>query len=217
MISWSRLLRGRARDPLVGRSLLIGALVGSGWALLTELDRLLTSALGLDPAPEIFMLMQLETALSGRLALAEVFSSCLEAVFRGVLDLFFLVALRIVLRRWWLAVAVYIVAYGALETLQGIHPAVSWLTLGIGITGVTAFVLVRFGLLTYVAALFCYLTLLATPATLDFTAWYAETGFFLLALIAALGIYGYWAALAGRPFAATLVGFESTSVGSRSG
>ncbi len=199
LISWSRLLRGRPRDPLVGRSLLIGALVGSGWALLTQLDRLAAGALGLEAAPEIFMLLQLETALSGRLALAEVASSAIEAVFRGVLDLFFLVALRIVLRRWWLAVAVYVAAYGTLDTLQGIHPAVSWLILGLGITGVGAALLIRFGLLAYAMALFAYLLLLAAPVTLDFTAWYAETGFFFLALVAGLGIFGYWSAVAGRP------------------
>lgn len=211
LIAWSRLLRGRPRDPLVGHSLLIGALVGSLWALLTALDRLATAALGLDPAPEIFMLVQLETALSGRLAFAEILSSGIEAVFRGVLDLFFLVALRVVLRRWWLAVSVFVVAYGVLETLQGIHPAVSWLTLGLGITGVTAFVLVRFGLLTYVTALFCYLVLIAAPVSLDLTAWYAETGFFILALVAGLGAFGAWTALAGRQFPATLAGFETDS------
>jgi serine/threonine-protein kinase len=212
LISWSRLLSGRPRDPLVGRSVLLGALVGACWALLTALDRLATGWAGLDPAPEIFVLLQLETALSGRLAIAELLGSAIEAVYRGVLELFFLVGLRVVLRRWWLAVLVFVAVNGTLEVLEGIHPAVSWLTLGIGIAGVSAFVLIRFGLLTYVTALFCYMILVAAPLSLDLSTWFAETGFFLLAVVAAIGAFGYWTALAGRPFAAALTTFDSGSV-----
>ncbi len=213
LISWSRLLNGRLRDPLVGRSLLIGAVFGALWALLTAVDRLATGWVGLEPAPEIFILLQLETALSGRLAIAELFGSAIEAVYRGVLELFFLVGLRVLLRRWWLAVMIFVAVNGILEILEGIHPLVSWLTLAVGITGVAAFVLIRFGLLTYVAALFCYLVLVATPASLDVSAWFAETGFFLVAVVAGLGVFGCWTALAGRPFATALAHLESKSTG----
>ena len=57
--------------------------------------------------------------------------------------------------------------------------------------------------------------LIAAPVTSDFTAWYAETGVFFLAVVAAIGGFGYWTALAGRPFAATLAGLESAASGSR--
>ncbi len=195
LIAWSRLLRGRPADPLVGRSLLTGAAVGTGWALLTLLDRLATRGLGLEAAGEIFILPQLELALAGRLMFADVLTNLAEAATRGVLDLFFLVALRVVLKRWWAAVAIFVLVGGTFEILEGIHPAVSWLTLGAGITGVTVFVLMRFGLLTYTAALFCYFVLLTAPATLSFGAWFADTGLFALALVAAVGSFGLWAAL----------------------
>ena len=202
LIAWSRLLRGQLADPLVGRSLLTGAAVGASWALLTMIDRLATSALGLEGAGEIFILPQLELALAGRLMFADVLSSCVEAATRSVLDLFFLVALRVLLKRWWLAVAIFVLVNGTLETLEGIHPAVSWLPLGLGIAGVTAFVLMRFGLLTYAAALFCYLVLLTAPVTFSFNAWFADTGLFALALVAGVGFFGFWTSLAGRPFMA---------------
>ena len=195
LIAWSRLLYGRPADPLVGRSLLTGAAVGTGWALLTQIDRLVTRGLGLDPANEIFILPQMELALAGRLMFADVLHSCAEAATRGVLDLFFLVALRVVLGRWWAAVAVFMLVGGTFEILEGIHPAVSWLTLGAGITGVTVVVLTRAGLLTYATALFCYFVLLTAPSTLSFSAWFADTGLFALALVAALGSFGLWAAL----------------------
>ncbi len=195
LIAWSRLLRGRPADPLVGRSLLTGAAVGTGWALLTLLDRLATRGLGLEAAGEIFILPQLELALAGRLMFADVLTNLAEAATRGVLDLFFLVARRALLKRWWPAVAVFLLVGGTFEILEGIHPAVSWLTLGAGITGVTVFVLMRFGLLTYATALFCYFVLLTAPATLSFSAWFADTGLFALALVAAVGGFGLWAAM----------------------
>ncbi len=201
LISWSRLLHGRLSDPLVGRSLLTGATVGTGWALLTLLDRLVARGLGLDAAAEIFVLPQVGLALSGRLMFGEVLTSLAEAATRGVLDLFFLVALRVLFKRWWPAVVIFVLVGGTFEILEGIHPAVSWLTLGAGITGVTVFVLMRFGLLTYASALFSYFVLLTAPVTLSFDAWFAETGLFFLALIAGVGSFGLWAAL--RPELAT--------------
>jgi eukaryotic-like serine/threonine-protein kinase len=211
LIGWSRLLNGRLSDPLVGRSLLLGALVGALWTLFTALDRLGTAWAGLEPGPEIFVLVQLEAALNGRLAIAELLGSAIEAVYRGVLELFFLVGLKVVLRRWWLAIVVFFAVNGTLEILEGIHPLVSWLSLGVGITGLTVWILVRSGLLAYVAALFCYLILTAAPLSLDLTAWFAGTGFFILAVVAGIGIFGYWTALAGRPFAAALTAFDSES------
>ena len=158
---------------------------------------------GLETANEIFILGQLDTALRGRMLLASAMSSASSAAVWGVLDLFFLVALRVVLRRWWLAIALFIGVNGLFETLEGIHPAVSWLTLGLGIAGVTAFLLVRFGLLTYATALFCYFFLLDTPITASSSAWFAETGLFAVAGAAAVGLLGWRAAVAetGRPVA----------------
>jgi len=64
-----------------------------------------------------------------------------------------------------------------------------------GIAGVSAFVLMRFGLLTHVAALFCYFVLTTAPTTLSFDAWFADTGLFALALVAGDGVFGFWASL----------------------
>ena len=197
LIAWSRLLRGRATDALVGRGLLLGAVVGTGWVLLTQLDRLVVRWLDFPTAGEIMILDQLETALSGRLLFASVMTSAASATIWGVMDLFFWVALRVLLRRWWLATLLFVAVNGLFETLEGMHPGVSWLILGVGIAGITAWVIVRFGLLAYASALFCYFTLLSAPITASASAWFAETGLFALALVAGLGLFGWRTALAG--------------------
>src|ERR1700730_13326649 len=40
IISWSRVLGGSLRDPLVGRDILVGVLFGICWALLSQLENL---------------------------------------------------------------------------------------------------------------------------------------------------------------------------------
>ncbi|MEM7351246.1 MAG: serine/threonine-protein kinase [Acidobacteriota bacterium] len=192
LIAWSRLLRGQLADPVVGSSLLIGSVAGSGWVLATYLDRLLARGLGLELAAEIFIQQQLEIALAGRLLWANLLDNGVHAIAGGVFDLFFLVALRVGLKRWWLAVAIFVITNGTFETLEGIHPMVSWLTLGVGIAGSTAYVLIRCGLLAYSAALCCYYILLGAPTTPDSSAWFFESGLFSLALVAGLGLLGFW-------------------------
>ena len=53
LISWARLLSGRARDPMVGRDLLIGVAAGVGLVAA----RLLIS----EPAPNDLLILQLDT------------------------------------------------------------------------------------------------------------------------------------------------------------
>ena len=69
-----------------------------------------------------------------------------------------------------------------------------------GLVGAAALILVflRFGLL---ALIFCnfFAHLLELPLTTDSSAWYAGTSLFLLLALAALAIYGFRIALAGRP------------------
>jgi len=59
-------------------------------------------------------------------------------------------------------------------------------------------VFLRFGLLSWVFANY-FGHFLAFPLTTDFSAWYAGTSLFVLLVLAALTVYGFRIALAGRP------------------
>jgi len=61
-----------------------------------------------------------------------------------------------------------------------------------------AFGLLRFGLLALVFS-FLFNHFLELPLTTDSSAWYAGTSLFLLLVLAALAVYGFRIALAGRP------------------
>jgi len=198
LIAWSRLLRGRVRDPEVGRSLLIGTVAGAGWTAATQLDRLAPGWLGLTTGPDFETIFQLEVALNARMPFANLLSSWLAAVYTGVLMLFFLAVLRLLWRRPGWAIATFVVVAAVFEVLSGSHPAVSWLTVGVVVAGSGAWILVRFGLLAYVVAVFASEVLLFSPITLDLSSWHAGSGFFGLLVVALWGGFGFLTALAGQ-------------------
>src|SRR4029079_460724 len=86
-----------------------------------------------------------------------------------------LLLLRLLLRRTWAAIAVTIVASRLLSFAAG----VSVVALPVVITGIIGFavgvlVLMRFGLLTAVAASFVALVMGQTVGSLDLSSWYAD-------------------------------------------
>ena len=201
IVSWSRMIRGRLRDPLVGRSVLAGSLMGTIWATLGAVDRILGRNLNLDMTPEFLIAMQLENVISARIFLSTVLEAALDALYFGVTDICFLVVLRVVMKRPTAAILTFVLVRGAWTTLSGTTPALSWLTLGVGLAGVGAILLVRLGLVAYISASFTYLLLDQTPITTATNAWFADHGFAALALVGILGSVGFHFAMAGRSLA----------------
>jgi serine/threonine-protein kinase len=191
LIAWTRLLSGRFADPLVGRVLLAGALLGAFEAILFEIAELTRRAFEATPPIPLF---PWDATLRGPRAVAgELFSaSAVSMLFAlGFALLFFL--LRAVLRKEWLAAAAYVL-------IMGLTPGGGPIDAAFGVVAAAAymFVLFRFGLLAWVFAGF-FRSLLEFPLTTDSSAWYAGTSLFVLLVLAALAIYGFRIALAGRP------------------
>ena len=61
------------------------------------------------------------------------------------------------------------------------------------------FVLMRFGLLALMIAVFYGLLLDSFPITANLSAWYADASVFALLVAGGLAVYGFFIALAGRP------------------
>jgi hypothetical protein len=60
----------------------------------------------------------------------------------------------------------------------------------------------RFGLVAAIFHLFAYQTIRGLPSTLDASAWYAEYGYFGLAILGAIVLYAFLYSLGGRPLIA---------------
>jgi serine/threonine-protein kinase len=195
IVSWSRLLAGNFRDPLVGRDILIGAVFGVGIILCQfHLSDLAPTWLGYPPREPWFDFPA--TKLLGLRSLAhglmyQIYASILQPLILLLLLLLFYILLR---SERLAALVLWALAALALSLTKE-APAVPFAVLA-AFMGV--WVLYRYGLLAFVAATFFLHLNIFYPITSEFSAWYA--GDFLPALVIslALAVYGFRVSLGGR-------------------
>ena len=188
LITWTRLLDGNVRDPLVCAQALVGIALGMisfhviGMAVLMGGGRVALEW----PSPGTLEGVRQTVGI----ALYSVVVTVLVSLF-----VFFLVFLaRAVLRRDWLAAVVVL----SLVALISRAPDLFSLVATIVLAAFGLWVLLRFGLLPLVAAAFVHLTLLRFPITSDFSAWYSGASLMALGIILTLSVWSFRHALGGR-------------------
>ncbi|HJP94057.1 MAG TPA: serine/threonine-protein kinase [Pyrinomonadaceae bacterium] len=199
IISWSRLIAGNFRDPMVGRDLLIGGLFGLLHSSLIVFGSLLPRWLGLPGPPA--MLANVLTFGSVRTMLAVFLSSQVVAsVFAGFAFLFLLLLFYIVLRRQWLAaIALFVIALAVeFSAFAASAPRFYWIA-SIMISLTITILVARFGLLATMAAQLFFFLSAAYPMTTDFSAWYASSTIFAIVIALGLAVYGFYTSLGGQP------------------
>jgi hypothetical protein len=198
LISWTRLLAGNLRDPLVGRDLLIGAVYGVLIFVVEASDNFLLPLFGkLPPIPGG---VSTESLLGLRHALAQVLLYVLGQTVASLGIFFMLFILQRILRSAWIA-AIVVAAAGTLLSLGGNSGEYPWISAVFLVVLYLSFLLVlkRFGLLALVVGLVVQQILLIFPATIHLSRWYAAPSLMGMTAIAVLTIYGFRTALAGRP------------------
>lgn len=198
IISWSRLMAGNYRDPMVGRDLLIGGLLGLIHGSCIPLGLLVTRWFGYE-APPIITINMLTLGSPRRLLAVFLSSHVVPSVFVGFAFLFFLLLLYIILRKEWrAALALFLIAL-AIEVSAFAFggPRLFWVA-SILVAATLTILIARFGLLaTMVAQLFFFLSLMY-PLTTNFSVWYATSTIFALLIVLALAIYGFYISIGGR-------------------
>jgi len=199
LISWSRLLAGRLRDPLVGRHVLVGLVFG---LLLQALNGLLILAPTWIGRPALSPHRGGVPVLT---APAFVFQFLFDrgawAVFSSVGILFLVVLLGRLLRSRGLALAVA----GGITAVWGVAGwwAAENLPLSLAFSSLQAasmlFVLHRFGLLALAVSIWIFAWLNYSPFSFDLSSWRGVQSALVLSVLASLALYGFRASLAGRP------------------
>jgi serine/threonine-protein kinase len=196
LISWARALEGRWRDPLVGRDCLLGALAAAViWIALTGLPLISRWAGTPEPALRIKLDMLVLKALGGLLPAlsAMLFMHAQVVLTIGFSMVVFLVLVRLLTRRTWVAVLVWIpfsvIVVGVPREDVILFSVLSALTLT---------VFFRLGVLSFMVVLGLTGLLLPVPATIDTAAWYAGPTWVFLAVFAAVVVYGFIVSLGGR-------------------
>jgi serine/threonine-protein kinase len=146
IVSWSRLLSGKLRDPMVGRDVLFGTLLGLAWTLVFFVGYFFDIRLGERP-----LLPQLDY-LEGIRATVSIWLGNIIGALVGLLLFFFvLVLLRVVVRNRWLAAALFVIIFTTPKIIGSEHPLIDgpvWMI----IYGIAAFAVVRFGLIVLAMA-----------------------------------------------------------------
>jgi hypothetical protein len=198
LISWTRLLSGGGRDPLVGRDALIGAVWGvlSAFAFPAAL-RLLPSWVGQPPPGPLPG--YLEGLLGFRQLAAFLVFMVLNATLLATGALLLFLLMRLSLRRERPAAIALVAILTAFDAAQMDEAA--WLALPIClfIMGSYSLLLLRFGLLAAIAGLYTLNLLLALPLTTDLGSWMGGATVTVLTVVIALGLYAYSTALGSRP------------------
>lgn len=192
IISWTRLLEGRLRDPLVGRDLLSGVLLGTAWVLVFELGYRYNLRSGDQPLFGVT-----DVLLGTRETVAIVLSTIVNSILSMLIFFLLLVFLRVLLRNRWLAAAVFVAIFSLPKILHSSHQVVDGIV-WVAIYAIAAVAVVRFGLMVLATAVFMANALLNLPYTLNFSSWYAFNSYLVLSACAAIAIWGFYASLGGK-------------------
>lgn len=196
IVSWTRLLAGDWRDPLVGRDVLIGTAVGLLHIILIPLGKLLERVVYNDHA---VLRLPGNNGLSGvRYLLSDVLLRAGFAILFGFLAICLIVILLMLLRRKKFVVGFVFLIVLALEILFFSHSAI-YLGVSIAISLLFTALLTRVGLVAVVVEMIVFSLMASTVFTTNLSAWYASGMLFSVFLIAALLAYGFWISSAGRP------------------
>ena len=196
LISWTRLLDGRVRDPLVGRHVLVGALAGVliTFAFMAPLMGAEWMGMAALRPPSGTL-----AAISGgtRAAIAPYFLAAQASFYGPILVLLVALVLRVLLRRQWLAYAVlFLASAGFSMATQPQAPLVN-VAGGTIALAVALFLLTRFGILAFlVAIMFSYWQVI--PLTMDPSSWFFPASVATMLLFAGIAIYGFVTSLGGQ-------------------
>jgi hypothetical protein len=189
IISWSRMIAGRVRDPLVGRDLLYGVLFGLAWGIVFEFSNVVLLAWGGFP-----QFASTSYLLGARSSIGTWLWHLVNSIRATLIFFFMMFILRLILRKPWLAAAAF-VAIGVATKLDGSQNPALDAAAYLAVYILAAFMMVRFGFVTLAAAIFTVDLLLSIPMAQDPSSWYMGGSLFVVTTIGAMAVWGAYTAL----------------------
>ena len=193
IISWSRLLSGQGRDPLVGRDILFGVTLGVVWILIFQLRYIPMMRMGAAPA-----LFSTDALMGGRTALGAWLHQWPQSIQTTLVFFFLLFGLKVLLRKEWIAAIVLVVIFAVPRGLSSTFMAVE-IPAQILVYAIAVLIVLRFGFIPLVCAVFTINLLGSVPFSADLSAWYMTTSILALLSVVALAGWGFYHSLGGEP------------------
>jgi hypothetical protein len=192
LISWSAVLTGQWRDPIVGRDVLLGVVFGVGIDVIAQVADALVLGPALTPHTGS------TNVLSGFRSTLAIGLQSMPRGIRSTLMIFLvLFLLRAILRNQWVAGTAFAAMFVLQDALVSGHPFLD------GAEDLVAYALIaflawRFGLLAVVVLLFSSELFRGAQATLHPGAWYFGNTLFLTACVIAMAAWGCYTSMAGQ-------------------
>lgn len=200
LISWSRLLAGRFRDPLVGRDILVGVVIGVfGWFVSRGLDQVFLWVGGAPAIPQ--MPWPIAVLIGTRYQIGSML--IVQPIPMALSFLFLFLGLRVILRKQWIAVACIcsiLVFPDLLSSWNEMTPTqlIVFLAKDMAFLITMLVALLRFGLLSTIAFLYAD-RFVQYPFVLGLSGWQSTTSWMALAILGAMCGYSCYTSMAGRP------------------
>ena len=199
LISWSRLLAGKYRDPLVGRDLLIGIVTAAALVIPTGIivfcHKVFGTLLAKPRIPGLPLFSGSNAIVAGIMYFIAI------SILLGLVSVFIVFILRIALRKTW-AVAIVLVLLASV-VLYPTTPSTVGFTLTLIFFGLALFVCFRFGLVSMIA-FFIYILIFSNFPILPLVSdWYFKIGLTGLVLLLAFTFYAFRTSLGGHPMFGT--------------
>jgi predicted Ser/Thr protein kinase len=189
LISWTRLISGQFRDPVVGRDILFGVAFGVAWLLMFEIPGIFRARLGLSPSFATTAYL-----VGGRFALSQWLMQIPVSIISTLQFFLILFGVRWLVRKDWIAAAVFVAYFVLIRSLQSSNLAID-VPLSFFVFLLLALIVYRFGLVPLAVGAFTVDMLANVPLTADFSAWYMTTCLLALLSVVALAVWGFYHAL----------------------
>jgi hypothetical protein len=186
LVSWARLLAGDLRNPMIGRDLLIGTLLGTASAAATTASGLLKMWSGSPVPPNRF----LDTHTLQGLFHSDLVFNVVSAWVAFAVLLFLAVGRRFLRREWIGAALLWIIVTGTMVLFF----ARSWPVIAAVMIGNALMIVgvARFGLLAGVTMALVNRILDGSPLTLDFSIFYVHAAVAAFLVTLAPALFGFW-------------------------
>ena len=199
LISWSRLLAGKFRDPIIGRDLLVGALLGSLMAFGSHLANALPTWFNLTGQTTISANPVVLASAAG--AVGFLLRPIAGGLFSAFSITFTLFVIRFLVRSYW--ASVLLSGLLVLLTFMGGENFLLETPFAVLNSVIIMFALLRFGILALAVTFFTISLLTSFPITLDLSLWYAPQALLMFAMLAVMLAYGMRTALGNQPLLAS--------------
>jgi hypothetical protein len=194
LISWTGVLTGRWRDPIVGRDVLFGTGLTVCWLIVDRVTDLWGQAHG--TTPNVGNLSYLD---GGNGALGVILSAIPNNIRASLMLFFILFVMRALLRKLWLTGVVYVLFWSVQVYFQNRSTiAVPQAVEAALLYSIVVAVVLRFGLLSLAVGTFLAEILAGLPLTLNPSAWYFSTSIAVFAGALALVVWAFYTSTAGR-------------------